>query len=428
MKINSTTNKNKQVAQLRAQAVNGDAASFEQLKSEAQRNDLAAQVALGEIYRDGQGIPQDLSAALHWFNKAAARSEPQSQFNIGMLYHEGKGVEHDATKAVQWWRKAAKQEHAEAQYMLGCAHHEGEGIPATPDQAAQWFRKAAKQGHADAQNMLGVLYTAGTGVHSNLVLAQQWFTKASDQGNACAKLNLATMYLKDMLSVEENDRAAQELERTDHTAKGLQLLQESAQLGDEDAQNLLGEFYQKGNLVPQDHEQAVLWFTKAAEQGDASAQNNLANHYAAGRGVAQNSDLARELYEKAAAQGHKQARSSLKMLEWRERVRNDLDASENTHIVELTDIEEQHLFKDLSGGLEDAIVILEESDSDDQDEILIIDLREKDSTIESNPKVYVQTSPSGRNASRFSRLMKAHSGFQSNAIIDDVTEILKSGE
>ena len=39
--------------------------------------------------------------------------------------------------------------------------------------------------------------------------------------------------------------------------------------------------------VPQDHAEAVRWYTKAAHQGDTFAQFSLANAYYQGRGVAQ---------------------------------------------------------------------------------------------------------------------------------------------
>ena len=50
-------------------------------------------------------------------------------------------------------------------------------------------------------------------------------------------------------------------------------------------QAILGYLYDMGVGVPQDHTEAVKWYTKAAEQGLAEAQYNLAGVYSDGRGV-----------------------------------------------------------------------------------------------------------------------------------------------
>lgn len=76
-----------------------------------------------------------------------------------------------------------------------------------------------------------------------------------------------------------------------------------AEAGDANSQNYLGYCYSKGEGVPQSHEKAVEWYTKAAEQGHATAQTNLGNCNYDGRGVPKSFEKAREWYEKAVAQG-----------------------------------------------------------------------------------------------------------------------------
>ncbi len=49
--------------------------------------------------------------------------------------------------------------------------------------------------------------------------------------------------------------------------------------GDANAQNTLGEMYEKGKGVTQNNAEAVKWYRKAAEQGNAKAQNNLGIMY-----------------------------------------------------------------------------------------------------------------------------------------------------
>ena len=85
----------------------------------------------------------------------------------------------------------------------------------------------------------------------------------------------------------------------------------AAEQGDADAQSILGVAYANGVGVPQDLKQAVLWFTKAAEQGHANAQSNLGVAYANGQGVPQDYKKAVLWYTKAAEQGVANAQYNL---------------------------------------------------------------------------------------------------------------------
>eukprot|EP00729_Bicosta_minor_P031830 gene31830-biopygen10791 len=51
------------------------------------------------------------------------------------------------------------------------------------------------------------------------------------------------------------------------------------------AQNILGDMYDTGEGVEQDHVEAVTWYRKAAEAGFAMAQSNLGAMYGIGKGV-----------------------------------------------------------------------------------------------------------------------------------------------
>ncbi len=64
------------------------------------------------------------------------------------------------------------------------------------------------------------------------------------------------------------------------TAKAL--WEEKADGGDAEAQNYLGEIYEKGLGTDVDYEQAKLWYERAAAQGYAAAQFNLGKLYETG--------------------------------------------------------------------------------------------------------------------------------------------------
>lgn len=74
-----------------------------------------------------------------------------AQVDLGNIYAEGDGVEQDFAEAAKWYRKAAEQEYHFAQYLIGSMYKEGKGVPRDYEEAVKWFRKAADQGSVDAR-------------------------------------------------------------------------------------------------------------------------------------------------------------------------------------------------------------------------------------------------------------------------------------
>lgn len=75
---------------------------------------------------------------------------------------------------------------------------------------------------------------------------------------------------------------------------------ESAKSGDPEAQNYVGEIFEKGLGVEPDYSAAASWFRKAADQGYAPAQINLGFLYEQGLGVERDPAAALMWYRKAA--------------------------------------------------------------------------------------------------------------------------------
>ena len=95
--------------------------------------------------------------------------------------------------------------------------------------------------------------------------------KAADQGNALAQAYLGATYAK-------GEGVPQDY------AQALIWLRKAADQGNALAQAYLGATYAKGEGVPQDYAQALAWFRKAADQGNAYAQAGLGVMYAQGLG------------------------------------------------------------------------------------------------------------------------------------------------
>jgi len=90
-----------------------------------------------------------------------------------------------------------------------------------------------------------------------------------------------------------------------------------AEEGDQTAQFWLGQMYDLGKGVPQDHAQATQWYRRAAEQGNLMAQHNLANMYETGEGLRPSDyslSAAASWYRRAAEHGFKPSQANLGLL------------------------------------------------------------------------------------------------------------------
>lgn len=135
----------------------------------AERGSTAAQLSLGAMYEQGQGIPRDYAQAAQWYERAAAAGHAAAQFNLALLYETGRGVPRDLQRAAYWFRKAAEQGDRDSAYYLGVIYATGfgKGVTADPEEAAEalkWLGRAATKGHPQAAGMAQVLQQAHPGV------------------------------------------------------------------------------------------------------------------------------------------------------------------------------------------------------------------------------------------------------------------------
>jgi TPR repeat protein len=59
------------------------------------------------MYDEGQGVRQDHTEAMKWFNLAAAGGYAKAQLNLGIRYAQGEGVPQDYVQAHKWFNLAA---------------------------------------------------------------------------------------------------------------------------------------------------------------------------------------------------------------------------------------------------------------------------------------------------------------------------------
>ena len=226
---------------------------LEQLQKDAENNDIAAQIQLGNLYYEGAGVRKSRNEAIGWLQKAADQGSRDAEFRLALVLVDAwRGA--DFRKAEEIFRKYAEQGDADAQFCLGLLLERG----------YVWFAAVLPKWRRDMERV---------GKWNESV---EWYRKAADQGDARAMRALGMAYS----------------EATETPW-----------------------FFPTIARVEQDCEQAAEWFSKAAELGDFAAQRNLGYLYLKGKGVKKDKAEARKWLEKAAAQSDPYATDLLKELE-----------------------------------------------------------------------------------------------------------------
>ncbi|MFP4476298.1 MAG: tetratricopeptide repeat protein [Desulfatibacillaceae bacterium] len=87
------------------------------------------------------------------YKQNAARGDPEAQLNLGMMYENGQGVPKNRLEASRWYEKAAEREHPGALARLGILHANGQGVKKDLVYAYSLFLRAEKAGHPTASKL-----------------------------------------------------------------------------------------------------------------------------------------------------------------------------------------------------------------------------------------------------------------------------------
>ena len=177
-----------------AQTTELDHKAFLRTKASAEKGSAEAQLQLGELYANGQGVTKDLQKAFKWHRKAAEQGLARAEYQLGLDYSDGEGVKRNVAEAVKWFERAAEQGLVDAQYELGLCFVSGRGIRANEVEGIKWLRKAAAQGSVIAEYQIGICYLQGTGVAKDVEDGIKWIESAAMKGNALSQNQLATCY------------------------------------------------------------------------------------------------------------------------------------------------------------------------------------------------------------------------------------------
>jgi eukaryotic-like serine/threonine-protein kinase len=260
--------------------------------------------ASGGAPANGEAGSTVTSGSLADLVAAADRGDPAGQNALGLKYALGEdGLTRDDIKAVEWYRKAADQGFAKAQTNLGDMYLAGRGgLPKSYLDALSLYLKAAQQDRPDAQYRLGYMYERGLGTERDVPRAVKYYRSAASHDYPDAENVLGALYATGAEGVPQDADEA------------VIWYQKAADQGLAKAQKNLGDMYFFGRGVDRDYKQAMLWYAKAAEQNFADAQFRLGYMNEKGLGTDVSNQAAIELYQKAVRNGSVEAQRALDRL------------------------------------------------------------------------------------------------------------------
>ncbi len=126
-----------------------DAEALTLLKRAADSGLTEANYLVGQAYLAGQGAPANSAEAIRHLTFAAERNDVAAQLALARLYATSEQA--NPGEARRWLTRAAEQESAEAQLALGVSYYEGRGGPVDYREAYVWLSRAMLNGDQRAR-------------------------------------------------------------------------------------------------------------------------------------------------------------------------------------------------------------------------------------------------------------------------------------
>jgi len=301
------------------------AQAFTEYKTFAERGDARAQVNVGWMYYNGEGVRQDKALALVWYHKAAEQGDVTSIFNLAYGYEHGDGVQQDLNESGRWYAKVAEQRGAldrinvarltRSFVRLNAANTRIAKALADKNNTSEKAGEEARIATAAAAQAKAARLSAAVREEERkgALAAAKWRDlykrNSGDAVNAPPAVAPAPVEAPAVPEVKK-DSVGSAVSPTANLAvevlrnPRLEKIRRLAMAGDKKAQVALGWAFSSGNGVPEDKVKAAGWYRLAAEKGDLKAQLALGWLYYEGEGCGRDLEESALWYGKAAAQGN----------------------------------------------------------------------------------------------------------------------------
>jgi TPR repeat protein len=145
-----------------------------------------AQYYVASMYRQGDGLPQSIPQAIHYYQLAIASGSAAAAYDLGMLYFNGTGVHTDKDAACDLFQQAGEEAHIPAIVALASCYELGQGRVKDRSRALDLYKIAGSAGDATASAKAATLYAT----HNKLPDAYAWLRISQSEGNLTAQPEL----------------------------------------------------------------------------------------------------------------------------------------------------------------------------------------------------------------------------------------------
>jgi TPR repeat protein len=256
----------------------------------------AAQLAY--LLLNGQGVPQDTKKGMAFVRLAAFKRNPWSMTAYGDMLLRGQYGTSDIARGKYWVTRGAESGDIDGMVLCGHYHLFGNHSDAQPEEGLKWLNKSADAGRLDAMRLLGLHYYLTKSSSRSVNTAIAWLEKAATGGDFNSITTLGEIYLNGDESVRSPSKAIGYLkqgveakhprsmylygicsiqgEGIEQDAKlGLELIQQSADLGEANARVLLAEIAKAEREEALRAQEAALAAARAEEAQRAQESNSF---------------------------------------------------------------------------------------------------------------------------------------------------------
>lgn len=219
-----------------------------------------------------------LKEAVHYLRKLADKGYTEAQYLLGDAYSSGALGKIDNKEAFSLFQAAAKHGHIECAYRTSYCYEEGLGTGRDARKAIEYLKMAASRNHASSMYKLGIYSFYGRmGIPNdmnNKKMGIKWLSRASNIANelvASAPYELGKIYFNGFEDIIISDKKY-----------ALELYSQAAALGHVEAASILGKCYEVGEVLPQDSNLSIHYYTQAALGGDPTSMLAMCAWYLVG--------------------------------------------------------------------------------------------------------------------------------------------------
>lgn len=246
--------------------------------SSSQSNQINPQISQTGLADEKKFKQALIKESTTYLKRLSDKGYSEAQYLLADAYSSGAFGKIDNREAFSLFVHAAKHGHIESAFRTAHCYEEGLGTGRDARKAIDYLKIAAAKNHPAAMYKLGVYsFNSRMGLPSNMNTKKagiQWLTRATNLATelvAAAPYELGKIYYNGFEDIVIEDKKY-----------ALELYSKAAALGHIPSAAILGACYESGDIVPQDGNLSIHYYTQAALGGDPEAMLSMCAWYLVG--------------------------------------------------------------------------------------------------------------------------------------------------